>query len=537
MKRQRSPVAPPLSTLQFTRWIWRQLTSMRTALLLLLLLALAAIPGSLLPQQGVDAQQVRAFRIAHPTAAPVLDTLGLFSVYSSPWFSAIYLLLAISLIGCFVPRIMQYVRALRARPPSAPRNFNRLPQWRTYETAASPTEVLSHARRVLRRKRARVDVVPAAGGADAGGEVRAETGYLREAGNLVFHVCVLIVLVGVAAGSLLGYRGFVIVTEGNGFSNALTQYDEFTAGAWVSPDDLPPFSLTLDDLTAEFQPDGPQRGAPKRFEATGSYAPGPNTQPRPYDIEVNHPLEINGTSVFLVGQGYAPVVKVTDGNGDVAFEGPVPFLPKDGSYTSTGVIKVPDARPSQLGFQGYFLPTAAKFDDGSAPVSIFPGAANPNLGLFAYFGDLGMDSGSPQSVYSLDKNDLTQMTGNDGQPFRVSLSAGQVADLPGGRGSIEFVGLKQFARFRVATSPLASLPLWGTVVGVLGLTVSLWIRPRRIWIRTRRRGGQTLVEVAALERVPRGDLATDIDELITQLHTQHAPEKTEDRATPEEHHR
>lgn len=72
---------------------WRQLTSMRTALVLLFLLALAAIPGSVLPQRSVSIEQVGRYFAAHPELAPVLDRLGGFDVYGSPWFSAIYLLL------------------------------------------------------------------------------------------------------------------------------------------------------------------------------------------------------------------------------------------------------------------------------------------------------------------------------------------------------------------------------------------------------------------------------------------------------------
>lgn len=524
MRRGKRPtvLAPALPAGQFLRWAWRQLTSMRTALFLLLLLALAAVPGSLVPQQSVDARQVEVYKADHTIAAPILDALGMFSVYTSPWFSAIYLLLMISLIGCFVPRIAAYAKALRARPPKAPRNFDRLPQSRTYETDADPDEVLAHAAAVLRRRRARVDVGASERDEAATGEVRAETGYLREAGNLVFHVCLLVVLVGVAAGSLYGYQGAAIVSEGSGFSNTLTQYDEFSSGALFDNDSLPPFSLTLEDFTARFQLDGPQRGAPRHLEAEGTYTPEPGVGPRSYDIEVNHPLEIGGTSVFLVGQGYAPVIRVTDGNGDVAFEGTVPFLPEDGTYTSTGVVKAPDAQPTELGFQGFFLPTAVSVDD-EAPVSAFPGAANPVIGLFAYYGDLGLDKGAPQSVYVLDKDELTQMQGEDGEPLRVMLRRGEKAELPGGRGSVEFVGLRQFARFQFSSSPGLQVPLWGTVVGVLGLILSLSIRPRRMWVRTRRKGTRTVVEVAALDRVSRGDLAADVDAYVEQLTEQHPP--------------
>ncbi len=499
-------IAPALGRREMLRWAWRQLTSMRTALFLLLLLAIAAVPGSLVPQTGVDARAVEAYRLDHPSLAPWLDRLGAFSVYTSPWFSAIYLLLMVSLIGCIVPRTIVYAQAVRARPPKAPKNFDRLPASAMFETSASVDDVLAAGRRVLGR--ARIDVVE--------NEVRAESGHLRETGNLVFHIAVVLVLVGVAVGALYGYRGSAIVTEGDGFSNALTQYDDFGSGALFNPGDLPPFSMQVDEVDAKFQMSGPQRGAPRLFAARGEYEPSPDQNPRPFDITVNHPLQVGGTSVFLVGQGYAPVIKVTDAKGDVAFEDAVPFLPSDGTYTSTGVVKVPDAQPEGLGFQGFFLPTAVSTGEKEAPVSAFPAAANPLVGLFVFRGDLGVDDGTPQSVYVLDKDRLTQEMNDDGSPFRVSLSPGQVADLPGG-GTIELVGIKQFARLQISSSPLVQVPLIAIAVGVLGLILSLSIKPRRTWIRARPRGSRTVVEVAVLDRVPRGDLPSDLDDFLTRL--------------------
>lgn len=475
--------------------------------MLLLFLALAAVPGSLVPQQGVDAQKVAGFRLAHPQLSPVLDRLQMFSVYSSVWFSAIYLLLMVSLMGCIVPRVAVYARSMRARPPNAPANLERLPVSRRFHSDLTPDEVIQAGRRELRLRRYRVDVTE--------GEVRAETGHLRELGNLVFHVSLLVVIVGVAIGALYGYRGAVIVTEGVGFSNTITQYDEFNSGSRFDRGTLPQFSLDLSDMRARFQMTGPQRGAPREFEATGRYST-PGSAPKAFDITVNNPLKLGSTSVYLVGQGYSPVVRVRDGRGKVAFDGPVPFLPKDGTYTSNGVIKAPDALPTQLGFQGFFLPTAVSSGSGP-PVSAFPAAANPLLGLIAFDGDLGLDSGKPQSVYTLDKTKLNQITRADGSPLRLTLSPGQVADLPGNRGSIEFVGLRQFGRFQIASSPAAALPLIGTSVGVLGLIVSLTIRPRRMWVKARRHRGTTVVEVAGLSRVARGDLDAEVDALVASL--------------------
>jgi cytochrome c biogenesis protein len=217
----------PLAALPFARWAWRQITSMRTALVLLLLLAIASIPGSLVPQLGVDPRKVASYRVAHPALSSVWDWTGMFSVYSSVWFSAIYLLLMVSLVGCIIPRVAVYSRALRARPPHAPTNLSRLPVSRRFETDSPPEEVLRHSRRALPSRWYRVDA--------ANGEVRGEIGYLRELGNLVFHVCLLLVIIGVAIGGLYGYRGAVVVTEGVGFSNTVTQYDEFTSALIHQP--------------------------------------------------------------------------------------------------------------------------------------------------------------------------------------------------------------------------------------------------------------------------------------------------------------
>lgn len=514
-----APGPPPaLSPLQLGRWAWRQLTSMRTALLLLLALALAAVPGSLVPQQGVDSLDVARFQAAHPDLTPWLDALGVFSVYSSPWFAAIYLLLMVSLAGCIVPRTATYVRALRARPPRTPSRLERLPAHVAYETDEPPDEVLERAERVLRGRRFRVD----RDALDSGGAVRAERGYLREAGNLAFHVSLFGVLVGVAVGSLWGYRGNVIVVEGQGFSNTLTQYDEFSAGALAGAESLPPFSLALDQMDASFQPPGtPQAGQPASFEAAGTVTPAPGADTEAFSLSVNHPLTVDGTSVFLVGSGYAPVVTVTDGAGEATYSGPVPFLPADGSYLSQGVVKSPDAEPAQLGFEGFFLPSAA-IDAEGAPVTIYPEVLNPELSLFVWTGDLGLGGGEPQSIFALDKDDLTQVDDADGTPLRLRLAPGQVARLPDGLGSIRFDGVREFARLQVSASPLTWLPLTALVVGLVGLLGSLYVRPRRTWVRARLVDtdgtSRTVVEVAGLDRVSgEGNLAEHVDDIAARL--------------------
>ena len=126
----------------------------------------------------------------------------------------------------------------------------------------------------------------------------------------------------------------------------------------MSPADLQPFSVTLKNFSASYITSGGQRGQPSAFNAAVSYTAGPGDPARNDSIRVNHPLEVDGVRLFIIGHGYAPMFRVTDGTGHVVFNDPVPFIPveQDG-FTSDGVIKVPDASPAQLGFAGVFLPT------------------------------------------------------------------------------------------------------------------------------------------------------------------------------------
>ncbi len=190
---------------------WRRLTSMRTALVLLFLLALAAVPGSLLPQRPLNPTKVDTYLAQHPSLGPLFDRLSLFNVFAAPWFAAIYLLLFISLIGCLIPRIRLHTRALRAAPPRAPRHLGRLPESTSYATDGDPSAIAEDARAALRGDRWRVVTREEPGGVVT---ISAEKGYLRETGNLVFHVALTALLVAVAIGKLWGYSGSVLVQGG-----------------------------------------------------------------------------------------------------------------------------------------------------------------------------------------------------------------------------------------------------------------------------------------------------------------------------------
>ena len=110
----RSPPRPGLG--DTLRQAWREYRSMRTALVLLVVLAAASILGSLFPQEGLSPQRVDQYFADHPALAPVLERLGLFDVFGSAWYMAIYLALLGALVACLVPRTRALVRVLRSRP-------------------------------------------------------------------------------------------------------------------------------------------------------------------------------------------------------------------------------------------------------------------------------------------------------------------------------------------------------------------------------------------------------------------------------------
>src|SRR5690606_22647493 len=339
------PSAPALSPLGWARWAWRVLTSMRTALVLLFLLALGAIPGSLLPQRAVSVEQVQNYYLENPDLAPLLDQLFLFDVYASPWYSAIYLLLFISLAGCVLPRAAAHYRLMRARPPRTPRRLDRMPYSATLEVDAAPEQVLAEARELLKGHRI----------ADHGDSLSAETGYLRETGNVVFHLSLLGLLVSLACGSFFGYRGNMLLVEGDAFANTLTSYDAFHPGTAVDPAAIQPFWMRLDDFEASFVEEGGMTGQAESYRADVTYRESPEEPERTHVLAVNHPLRVDGAQVYLLGHGYAPTFRVTDADGQVVFDQAVPFLDRgDGNFTSDGVVKVPDIAPEQLGFTGVF---------------------------------------------------------------------------------------------------------------------------------------------------------------------------------------
>lgn len=481
--------APDLNSFGFFRYLWRQLTSMRTALILLLLLGVGAIPGSIFPQRTQNPMKVREYFNNNPGVAEWMDRLKLFDVYGSPWFSAIYLLLFISLIGCVLPRSWEHFKAIGAKPPLTPKNLDRMEFHRIVNSTESST--LESAEIWLKKNRFRIRHNP--------NSISAEKGYARETGNLLFHLSLIVVLVGIGMSSVLGMRGEAIVNVGERFINTPTSYDNLSAGRFFKLENLPPFSITLKDFKAEYDL---ATNAPIDYTLTTSVSQEVGGPAKREIVKVNSPLTFGSTRVYLQANGYSPLVTVRDKSGAVVFQGAVPFLPQDANLTSAGAIKIPDMNP-QIGFIGSFIPTADRSASRGA-FSSFPEALDPHLLISVFQGDLGMDSGVPQSVYRLDTSKMERI-GLKELAIGESYSFNDV-------GTITFDGFTPWVNLQIVRDPGKQYALVGSILAILGLLISLFTRRRRIWIKV-----GNVIEVAGLSKNNISGLEDEIADLTNWL--------------------
>ena len=391
---------------EFLRFLWRKLTSMRTAIYLLILLAIASIPGSIYPQRTQEPLKVAEYFATHKNLAKWLDKFYFFNVYSSPWFSAIYILLFISLIGCVLPRSIKHVKSI----------FNKKPPHK---------------------------------------------GYLYETGNLLFHLSLILVLIGIATGSLFGMKGQAIINVGDRFVNTATSYDSLGFGKLASEKSLKPFALTVTDFQAKYNP---KTNSPEDYKLDVNISYPLGSKEIPKTIKVNSPLTYGSTKIYLQANGYSPMVIVKNNEGQVIFEGGVPFLPQDGNLTSIGAIKLPDTTP-QLGIVATFTPTYEMTNTKGA-ISSYPEALDPHLIFSIWSGNLGLDSGVPQSVYRVDTSKMN----------RVGLSNLKIGEtFKFNEGSITFAGWKPWVNIEVGRDPGKSLSLVGALLAIMGLLASLFI--------------------------------------------------------------
>jgi cytochrome c biogenesis protein len=461
---------------------------MNTALLLLLFVALAAIPGSILPQKTASLIRVNNWKAENPDLASLFENISFFDVYGSVWFSAIYILLMISIIGCVIPRLKVYFENWREKPSKTPNNIS---NFSNYQKMKINKISLKKIEQISLNNGWRTYL--------NNNSLTIEKGFSREAGNLLFHFSLIIITVALAFGALFSYRGTVVVRENTGFSNTITQYDDFRAGRFFSETQLPNFFFTLNDFIVDFERSEIQRGAPRKFEANITL-----NNEETFNVYVNKPINILGTKIFLTGHGYAPVITVKNKNNQILFSDSVVFLPQDGNFSSTGVV---NTNP-QLGIEARFLPTAT-VDPVTGPTSTFPALDNPEIFMSLWQGDLGVNSGISQSIYKLDTSKMTQIGLEELSPGQSWITDSDYV--------ISFDGIKQFVSFQIAYEPGRFVALVGAVLAMVGMIFGLGVQRRKIFIKMPAKSSSSnVIEIAGIAK-ENHNLEKDILKLLSEL--------------------
>ena len=481
---------------------------MRTALVLLLLLALAAVPGSLVPQRTSDPNGVIQYEQQNPDAFKVLDSLGVFETFGSPWFSAIYLLLFISLVGCVVPRTKHHFDALRARPPKTPARLQRLVGFTSGRADADAATAVAAARSLLRRQGYRVEARV------SGDSVSAERGYLRETGNLIFHSALVGILVTVALGGSFGYTGQKVIVQDTSFTNVLTGYDSFNPGRFFDEKQLVPYSLRLDEFTGEYQldvingktaaarlhgrPEHPHAGRrvgagdPQgQLAAGGRRHQGLSARQR---LRADHHRARPRRGAGLQRRGAVPPA------------GREPDEPRgrEGSGwagRAAGHDRLLLPRPGRARHRRVRLADAVLGRRQPPDPDGLPGRPRPRR------------RSAGQRVQPQHRRARADRGPRRRHRRRSSSRQGQTVELPNGLGSIEFTGLQRFVSLDIHHDPTEGWVLAFALIAITGLLVSLFIPRRRVWVKAIPDDGGVRLEYAGLARGEDPGLAAAVAEI------------------------
>lgn len=479
--------------------VWRTLRSMRTALILLLVLAAGSVIGSLLPQIPNTPERVGQYLDDHGFWGPLFFRAGFFDVYGSWWFVLIATLLFVSLAACLFPRTRAMIRAVRQRPLQA-KELDGFRHHAEVRVATGPDEAASSAARYLRRKRFRVS--------REGLGVAAEKGVLREAGSLLFHWAFFLLVVGVIVGKGTGFTGRAVVTEGESFVDARSNYaGQIRVGRYFGGG-FTGVGIRLTDFEATYRRDG----QPKDFVSRVAFSDRRGGAIRTEEVRVNHPASVEGLRVFQEGFGWAPVVKVELG-GATMWSSPIVAVrdrAPDGVPATAmpwrGAIKLSATQPDVMitvelwsDFRAY-----ANFQLTGEPTPMFV-QFDPYIRYSVFVGRI-----HDPSLSTMDTTGLRRVGGGD-----LHAAGTSNIDVPGaGELRLSFPELRQYSVLLISRDVGIPVVLAAAILVLVGLIPSLYVSRRKVWIRAEAAPGGALVEIGGFALQHKDAFEEEFDRIV-----------------------
>jgi cytochrome c biogenesis protein ResB len=417
---------------------WHGYTRMRTAIYFLMGILGIVLIGTFVPQEFTSAsQKVTDFLAAHQNLNDLATHLGLplTSVFVSPLFYILLASLYIALLSCVITR----GRALIIRTL---RRYPRTPQ------------------------------------------------YWGEWGSWLFHTSFFLLVVAVVWGKATGFDGIMTITEGQRVAETRASYDTLQEGMLFDGHHSG-YEVQLNKFSAPLQ----ANGMPSDFVSNMTlYDAGKPVLTQ--DVRVNEYLGYNGVDFYQQDYGWAPHMVVRNPAGEVVSDNDIQMI-SDDKTASTGVVKVPAfnytlpgaSKPVQIGAKLVLYPDAQALPqvsgaNNSLGLSYAPGTAaanNPVLEVQLFVGDLGLDNGSSQDVFSIDTSAMTPYY-SGAAAFALPLHQTTTLALPAANGgtanfTISFPDLRQFSLFHVKKDSGVPLVYSAFILTMVGLLTKLYLRP------------------------------------------------------------
>jgi len=275
--------------------VWSFFSSVRLTLLLLILIALAAILGTVIPQQDAAGDAVQKLP---PALAGVLKVLQLHDLYRSPWFLLLMALLTVNLVVCSLNRLPASLRLYRRQPePDRPGLYEDLPPGQVLAAEGTVEDEAARMEQVLKKALGSVERK----GTDQATWLSGHKGAWSYFGVYVIHAGVLVIILGAVIGSLLGFDGDVNIPEGGSADRI-----QLRGGKGVMQLG---FDVKCDDFDVEFY----DSGMPKLYRSDLSFLKGGEIRAKGV-LMVNHPIEFEGIRFYQSSYGSIPgevVLKIT----------------------------------------------------------------------------------------------------------------------------------------------------------------------------------------------------------------------------------
>lgn len=452
MAKAQSIVKPgkPVVELSLPRRIWRWFRSMRTAIVLVLVLAVGSIIGTLLPQKSLDESAVQAFNQQNPSIGKLFDLLGFFNVYYSWWYIVILVMLFISLIACIIPRTSTYIKKFTQpnKNPTSEAFIINLKNKAGFAISLPANEIIERATQVLKSRKYIIREIPG-----KKNQIYAERGRLGGFGSLLFHYMFLVLVIGVVFGRTTGFGGYANIIEGESFTENRFNYARFTPGPFFRDNGHTNFKIMLDDFEVKYHPSG----QPADFISKVRIYDNDGKLIEKKDIRVNNKFVYKGIKAYQSSYGWAPHVTVYK-DGDKIYDQSSVF------YGSSQNVVSNELRPDgKLTMEAFFVPDIRTNESGGyAPGSLE--LKNPALYIKANIID---ENGKTKTLFDSDKSGIINLN------EKKELGGGYI---------VEFPQVKEWTGLQIIKDDGVPIVYVSFFLGIIGLYITFYLSHRRIWV-------------------------------------------------------